>query len=95
MSNLDPKAEQIRIVPANVRAHFLIAVETYKRLRAAARFRAERRRIRSDLQRSYATLVDTKARALKSTGVIATDHADLEAAILHLGHAIEDYRDLV
>jgi hypothetical protein len=95
MSRLDPHAKQIRIVPASLYAHCVIAMQTWQRLRAAARIRAERKRITAQLQKTYTTLVDTKARALKSTGVLDTEHADLEAAIVHLAYAIEDYRDLV
>jgi hypothetical protein len=95
MSTLDPKAKQIHIVPASMSAHLMMAVKTWQRLRAAARRRAERKRITAQLRRTYSTLVDTKARALKSTGVLDTEHGDLEAAIIHLAYAIEDYRDLV
>jgi hypothetical protein len=93
MSGLQLKEEQLHVVPVGMRAHFRLALETWRRLRWSAYLRNERRQIRGDLIKSYEDLIDAKARALKTTGVFKTEHESLEAAIVHLAYAIEDYRD--
>ena len=70
-----------------------LAVRTWRQHRETARLHTERRRIFEALGKCFAVLVDTKCRALKSTGVFRTEHENLEAAIVHLAYAIEDYRD--
>ncbi len=70
-----------------------LAVRTWRQYRESARIHAERRRIWATLGDVFAKLVDTKARALKSTGVFATEHEHLEAAIVNLAYALDDYRD--
>jgi hypothetical protein len=56
---------------------------------------AERKRVRDTLRNHYDALVDTKARAMKTTGVFATEHEHLEAAIVSLAYALDDYRGTV
>jgi hypothetical protein len=70
-----------------------LAARTWRQHRQSARVHAERRAIHEALCKSFAVLVDTKCRALKSTGVFRTEHENLEQAIVHLAYAIEDYRD--
>ena len=70
-----------------------LVARTWRQHRESARVHAERKRIRDTLRKSFSELVDTKARALKSTGVFATEHQHLEAAIVSLGYALDDYRD--
>jgi hypothetical protein len=77
----------------NLGYQLTVCWETWQRLREQTRYRATRRGLVVDLRKSYEALIDTKARALKSTGITATRHENLEAAILNLAAAIEDYRD--
>ena len=75
------------------RERFALCMQTWQRLREHASLRAKRREIHDDLRKSFVALVDIKARALKATGVAVTDHGKLEAAIVHLAAALNDYRD--
>lgn len=70
-----------------------LVARTWRQHREMARVHAERRKIWMALGKSFGELVDTKARALKSTGVFATEHEHLEAAIVSLAYALDDYRD--
>jgi hypothetical protein len=95
MSRLDLKIEQIRVPPVSLGARLMVMIDTWRRMRNAARLRDERKRIHADLKRSYVALVDIKARALKSTGVFGTEHENLEQVIVSLAYALEDYRDTI
>jgi hypothetical protein len=70
-----------------------LAVRTWRQHRRDARIYAARRRICADLGKSFAALCDMKCYAMKKTGVFKTDHEHLEAAIVALARALEDYRD--
>lgn len=85
----------LRPKPDTFRYQLRMCWETWEQLREQSRYRAARRNLAADLRKSYETLIDTKSRALKSTGIAGTRHENLEAAILNLAAAIEDYRDRV
>ena len=87
------KLDELRFTSLGLRHRMTLCLETWQRLREHARLRTERRRINIDLRGNYNALIDIKARAMKSTGVFATEHENLESAIVHLAYAIEDYRD--
>jgi hypothetical protein len=93
MSPLNFKSDQLRNAPVGLYAHLVLTVEAWRRLRSAARLRVMRKRIRNTLRKHHDGLVDTKALALKQTGVFMTQHENLEAAIVNLAYALEDYRD--
>ncbi|MGE0280203.1 MAG: hypothetical protein AB7P20_06265 [Rhizobiaceae bacterium] len=96
MSHLERiNLDALRPSPDSFRSQLTACWETWLRLREHARYRTARRTLAADLRKSYETLIDTKARALKATGVFGTRHENLEAAILNLAAAIEDYRDPV
>jgi hypothetical protein len=72
-----------------------LVARTWRQYREMARVHTERKRIRDTLLNHYEALVETKARAMKTTGVFATEHEHLEAAIVSLAYALDDYRDTV
>ena len=90
---LDLKSDELRVVPSGAYAQMGLVVQMWRRLREHTRIRAERRQIRYTLRRNYEALCETKCRALKTTGVFATQHEHLEAAIVQLAYALDDYRD--
>ena len=70
-----------------------LCAATWRHDKECVRVRAERRRVRDELRKSFEALCDLKCRALKKTGVFGTEHENLEAAIVQLAHALDDYRD--
>ena len=92
-SSLNLKSDQLRIAPVGLSAHLRVTMNTWRRLRAAARIRTERKRVKNMLRKHYDGLIDAKSYALKLTGVFATEHENLEKAIVNLAYALEDYRD--
>ncbi len=70
-----------------------LAVRTWRQHRETARIHSARRKTREAVTKNYVALCDIKCHALKSTGVFLTEHSNLEAAIVNLAYAMEDYRD--
>lgn len=93
MSSLDAKNDQLRVTPIEAFDQMAFVWTVWKRLRFYTRVNDEHRILSRKLRKHFNALCDAKCRLMKRTGISETEHSNLEAAIVHLARALEDYRD--